>query len=400
MFSIQSITVLAPSLMYIGTNVFFNSLTTALWSLPLVLLFLFLMFNMRIYFFGKSKNKFLIEEVLPEKRIEKWVLIFLIEYSAYILTLSIAFLFYASGGGMLLFTFINIFSIVGVIISSLIFKKIFSIRRAELKARDMLIKMRYEGVPTWFTKHPWITTLILIIFNSVLFYLLTLIPYPQPPYPIVDQLGYEIYKWSYLFMYNFPYILLWIILTPIFLGIPYGKLPIRQYLKKITVGWEKHKTLKFMICILITCIVVYLNYLVMVDFFSYGIPIPDEYLAFYIFNFVLIFCIYFWQGFLFLGIIFILISKKMKSWIAIVVCSLIYSIFHPRFFFNLFMVPYMLTNISYLLIEWLISFIPGLISALIYFKVKNLFIISSIALSFEFGIRFLLQALMIIPLVY
>jgi len=389
MFSIQTITVLAPSLMYIGTNVFFNSITTALWSLPLVLLFLFIMFNMRIYFFGKAKNKFLIEEVLPEKRIEKWALIFIIEYSIYILTLSIAFLFYASGGGMMLLIYINIFSIVGVVINSLVFKKIFSIRRAELEARDILIKARYEGVPTWFTKHPWITILILIILNSVLFYLITFIPYPQPPYPVVDQLSYELYKLSYLFMVNIPYILLWIIITPILLGIPYGKLPIRQYLKKLTVDWDKHKTLKFMICILITLIVLYLNYFVMIDLFPYGMPVPVEYVAFYIFNFIWLFCFYFWQGFLFLGIIFILILKRLKSWIAIVIFSLIYSIFHPRFLFTLIITPHLLTNISFILTEWLISFIPGLLSALVYMKVKNLFIISSIAFSFEFAIRFL-----------
>ena len=57
----------------------------------------------------------------------------------------------------------------------------------------------------------------------------------------------------------------------------------------------------------------------------------------------------------------------------------------------------MFTDISYLLTEWLISFTPGLLSALVYMKVKNLFIISSTAFSFEIGIRSLLRFFMIIP---
>lgn len=128
MFLIQTITVLTPSLMYISTNNFINSITTALWALPFVLLFLFIMFEMWIYLFGKAKYQFLIEKLLPEKRIGKWLLIFLIEYFIYFLTLSFAFLVYFSGGLLVLFLFVAIFLLYGFIFVILVFRKMFIIQ--------------------------------------------------------------------------------------------------------------------------------------------------------------------------------------------------------------------------------------------------------------------------------
>ncbi|KKM77007.1 hypothetical protein LCGC14_1374430 [marine sediment metagenome] len=122
---IQTITVLTPSLMYISTNNFINSITTAFWALPFVLLFLFIMFEMWIYLFGKAKHQFLTEEVLPGKRIGKWLLIFLVEYFIYFLTLSSAFLIYFSGGLLVLFLFESIFLLYGFTLFALVFKKIF-----------------------------------------------------------------------------------------------------------------------------------------------------------------------------------------------------------------------------------------------------------------------------------
>jgi len=400
MFSIQIITVLAPSLMYIGTNVFFNSLTTALWSLPLVLLFLFIMFNMRIYFFGKSKNKFLIEEVLPEKKIGKWALIFIIEYSIYILTLAFAFLFYTSGGGMMLITFINFYSIIGILLSYLVFQKIFSIKRTEKTTLGIIREIPFEGRPTWFTKHIWITSLILVSFNIFFFYLISFIPIPPMPYLLVRGLGYELYKLFYLFMFNFLFVLLWIIVNPIFIGTPYGILSIGAYFKKITSDWDKYKAIKFIICISIALVVLYLSYYVIINYYFYGIPIRPEYANYYLYIIIYTFCIYFWQGFFFIGIVFMLFLKKLKSWLAILLISVVYSIFNPRFLLLILSSPYLLNDYSFLLTEWLFSFIPGLLSALVYMKVKNIFIISSIFLTFEYIVRFFTEVILYIPYIY
>jgi hypothetical protein len=82
---IQSISVLAPSLMYLGRSEFTISIITALGALPFVLLFLLIMFEIRVYFFGKLKYYYVIEEIHPEHKTTKWALIFLIEFILYFL---------------------------------------------------------------------------------------------------------------------------------------------------------------------------------------------------------------------------------------------------------------------------------------------------------------------------
>ncbi|MFX1376572.1 MAG: hypothetical protein ACFFA0_12250 [Promethearchaeota archaeon] len=109
MIIIQSTCVLAPSLMYIGKQEFYISIITALGALPFVLLFLLIMFELRVYFFGKMKYKFVIEEILPENKIVKWILIFLIEFVIYILIINISFTLYLSGGlDIMIFSLISV----------------------------------------------------------------------------------------------------------------------------------------------------------------------------------------------------------------------------------------------------------------------------------------------------
>ncbi|MFX1308423.1 MAG: hypothetical protein ACFE8C_01880, partial [Promethearchaeota archaeon] len=164
-FLIQTIAVIAPPLMYIGTNFFFNSLITALWALPFVLVLLFIMLELRIYLFGKSKHFFVIEEILPEKRIGKWLVIFVIEYFIYFLILPVTSSFYVIGGVESLFLFVSFFSFGGFILCALVFRKIFSIGRVDMKRKEKMLEIPFERQPTWFTEHSWITVSMLIFIN-------------------------------------------------------------------------------------------------------------------------------------------------------------------------------------------------------------------------------------------
>ena len=125
MLLIQIITVLAPSLKYIGQPIFLNSLFTVLWALPIILLFLFLMFEMRIFLFGKSKNIFIIEEAKPEKKLIKWFSIFTIEYTLYFVTLFISFIIYGIQGIVLYFIFVLVFLTFGLLLTYIIFNRLF-----------------------------------------------------------------------------------------------------------------------------------------------------------------------------------------------------------------------------------------------------------------------------------
>ena len=119
---IQSITVLAPSLMYIGRWEFYISIITAIEALPFVLLFLLIMFEMRVYFFGKMKNYYVIEEVLPEKKMTKWAIIFLIEYFLYFLFIVFTFTTYFIQGATLMIPLLIFVLVIGFIIALVIYK--------------------------------------------------------------------------------------------------------------------------------------------------------------------------------------------------------------------------------------------------------------------------------------
>ena len=392
---IQTITVLAPSLMYISTNNFINSITTAFWALPFVLLFLFIMFEMWIYLFGKAKHQFLTEEVLPGKRIGKWLLIFLVEYFIYFLTLSSAFLIYFSGGLLVLFLFVSIFLLYGFTLVTLVFKKIFLIRRGEIKTKDKVIKVPIEGFPTWFTKHTWITISILIILNLVFYTLFSFMPIPEFLHFTTDWLSNEIYKLLYLFAFNLINFLLWIVLPLILLGVPYGKSSIKEYLKIITLGGVKSKSVILVLNILITVLVVYLNYYIIVTLFSFGIPIPERYVNYYLYLIILNFCFYFWQCFAFIGVVFIIILRKIKPWKAIILIALIFSIFSPRYILFFTGGPVYSSTIPQILINWFYLFLPGLLIAFLYMKMKNIFIMGSIVMSVDFLLRSIIMYFLI-----
>ncbi|TKJ16602.1 MAG: hypothetical protein CEE43_19635 [Promethearchaeota archaeon Loki_b32] len=142
---IQTITVLAPSLMYIGQPIFLNSLFTVILALPIILLFLFLMFEMRIYLFGKSKNIFIIEEAKPEKKLTKWFFIFIIEYTLYFVTIFISFIIYEQGA-LIFSLFVIEFLCLGFIITLLIFKRLFTLRKPSLTKKETTIPI--EGKQT------------------------------------------------------------------------------------------------------------------------------------------------------------------------------------------------------------------------------------------------------------
>jgi len=142
---IQTITVLAPSLMYIGQPIFLNSLFTVIWALPFILLFLFLMFEIKIFLFGKSKNTFIIEEAKPEKKLTKWFFIFIIEYILYFVTFFISFIIYEQGA-LIFSLFVIEFLCLGFIITLLIFKRLFTLRKPSLTKKETTIPI--EGKQT------------------------------------------------------------------------------------------------------------------------------------------------------------------------------------------------------------------------------------------------------------
>jgi hypothetical protein len=126
-FLIQVITVLAPPIMYIGSSKFIDSFLISLGALPFILLLVFFMFEMRVHLFGKMKKSFLIEEVFPQKKVLKWLLIFLIEYIVFIFIYVGSIILFLTYGTMTMLLFLVFIFFLGVLVAIVIFNFMFPI---------------------------------------------------------------------------------------------------------------------------------------------------------------------------------------------------------------------------------------------------------------------------------
>ncbi|MFW9881361.1 MAG: hypothetical protein ACFFG0_50500 [Candidatus Thorarchaeota archaeon] len=77
---IQSISAIAPYLLYVFDRRFLDLFSTIIISLPYVWLFLLIMFELYIYLFGRAKYQYVVEEIRPENKIIKWIGIYIIVY--------------------------------------------------------------------------------------------------------------------------------------------------------------------------------------------------------------------------------------------------------------------------------------------------------------------------------
>ncbi len=137
---IQIIATLAPTLVYIFHYRFIELLITVLATLPFVLIFLILTFLLRVRLFGKKRYSYVLEEILPEKKMSKWVLIFGFEYMLYYLILLISNFLYFNDNFIVLFLTLFIISTIFTVILKSIFNKFFpkfSEEKPLVKKRDL-----------------------------------------------------------------------------------------------------------------------------------------------------------------------------------------------------------------------------------------------------------------------
>ncbi|UCC19614.1 MAG: hypothetical protein JSV62_16185 [Promethearchaeota archaeon] len=80
LFITQTLSTIAPYLLYIFDHRFLNLFTHIILSLPYVWIFLLIMFELYIYLFGRTKYKYVIEEIRPENKIIKWIGIYFIVF--------------------------------------------------------------------------------------------------------------------------------------------------------------------------------------------------------------------------------------------------------------------------------------------------------------------------------
>ncbi|NVM35663.1 MAG: hypothetical protein HWN81_08705 [Candidatus Lokiarchaeota archaeon] len=397
MYSIQTITVLAPSFMYIGKRVFINSILTALSALPFVLLFMFIMFELWVFFFGKSKNLFVIEEVLPENKIRKWLEIFLIEYFIYFAILTLSFTFYSIKNLLLMLLFLISFLIIGFISTSFIFERVFPSIKKD--------KISVEGIPTYFIRHIWKSLILILALNIVILYVISLFHYPFFfIFPEKIELNHELYKFFYFFIFNIFYLLLWIAINPYILGLPSGRLQFKQYLKKIIFGRGKSTPKKIFFSIFVGILIFFINFYIV---YSSTYEIIILLVVYILYNLFLIFSYYFWQEIALRSVMLPLILNKVKKWKAIILNNFMYSI--SQFFFLYitrtiptgFIKQTFILGVPAILIEFLFIFLTGFIIIYVYIKIENVIIASSFSLTLNITIRhFILVQLIIWPIYF
>ncbi|UCC18667.1 MAG: hypothetical protein JSV62_11230 [Promethearchaeota archaeon] len=393
MIFIQTITVLAPSLMYIGSIEFISSITTTFLALPFVLLFLFMIFEMRIYFFGKAKHFYIIEEAFPEKKLVKWLLIFAIDYGIYFFIISLSFTFYGFLGLSLLVTFLMILLLIGFIFVIIIFGKVFPKEKIEVEPKEGDFKSGIVRISIMSAQHYVMLLIIILGVNFGITYLTTFIQFPELLYSF-NWINKTVFLIIFLIACTGINILLWI-LTLIILGVPWERLSPMKSMRKIVLGDKKSMLKKITISIIITSLILFLNYLGLVDFFLR--EIPSEIYITYIYNIVISFSILFWEEFGFRGVLLNFSLKKLNIWKAIILNALLYSFYN--FVFLFLSSSFMVNVLPAMLLETLYIFLIGLLFAFIYTEIENLIILSSISLTFNVLIRVLFYIYIILPII-
>ena len=324
-------------------------------------------FELRILFFGKFKEHYVIEEINPENRFLKWILIIGIQYIISLGIILFLSTFYSYQEFLYLMIFLISISIIGLLSTILIFNKIFP-NIPELKTLPKTESKYMIGVKsTYFSRHPWISIFLLITLYFGTIYLLKFLfqsllhpswshYYLFEPY----QIELTIKKLLVLILYNLSSIVLLIIIIPKVIKLPYGKQPIRQYLVSIKARWPKPLSKYFI-----------WGALVSISILSFGISmclIFDEELGFLswdIFLIGLFFSNIIWQEVFFRGIILTILLEISNHRKAIFLDTLLF------FMFSLVSL-YFLGYDPFVLVISAIFFFLGYLFAYLSFKANSI----------------------------
>ena len=125
MILIQIIAVITPTFVYIFHHRFVDLLLTVLATLPLTLIFLIFIFLLRVLLFGKKRYFYVLDEISPENKIGKWLLIFITEYAIYYCLTSLSNYIYFKFDFMGLFLTLFIITLICTVILIVLFNIFF-----------------------------------------------------------------------------------------------------------------------------------------------------------------------------------------------------------------------------------------------------------------------------------
>lgn len=149
MIILQTIALFAPSFLYIGHPKFPSFFLATVIVVPFVWIFLIWTFQLKISFFNKFKNRYVIGEVKPQNRLFKWTLIVCIQYAIIFWMLSFILVFFINQQIFAIGVFYTITTLFSIMFCNLIFNKRFPI----VQEKSNRVEFFNDVVPTTFSRH-------------------------------------------------------------------------------------------------------------------------------------------------------------------------------------------------------------------------------------------------------
>ena len=273
MLTVLSLSIILPCFLFITNPRFFIFFFGIIACLPFAWIFLFLSFEMSIYFFGKRYKNYIVTD-LSAKSIFIWIVVLIIPLSIcfWIISISTLLFLHAHPFELYFSVFISLLLIMATIFNFLFYDKLFPLKRfKEVQGSDSKAIFRKITNPTFFTEHVWISVATLLIldfmFNFILLFITSILRsiIPQPivwfyNISVIDFLLDFAYYYAPLILSNIIFILIYFILIPKRFGIPYGRKPTGQFLNDTGLSWIKpiYKNLRYIIFGLIAIILMFL----------------------------------------------------------------------------------------------------------------------------------------------
>jgi predicted permease len=123
--SVQTVSTVSPSLMYIFHSNFFNILEMLSGLLPLVYIFLLLIFLMKIKLFSKVRNHYVVEEISSDNKFFNWLKILILTYIIYFIIILVAFFVFYTQELQTFLLIISLISLISLFFLTLYFKSLF-----------------------------------------------------------------------------------------------------------------------------------------------------------------------------------------------------------------------------------------------------------------------------------
>ncbi|MBA7604732.1 hypothetical protein ES703_11858 [subsurface metagenome] len=359
--SIQTISYFLPIFLFIGNPEFLNYLLSFITWYPVVLTLLLSMFQLKIRFFGRMKYKFVVEEVNPEKKVIKWIIIGVglhLIYLAFNFLGGILLTFYGASMMFLVTFFAGLFSF-GILLIS--FNSMFP---------KVLGKKKMISIRESFRKYPIFGTGFLLLLYGGFLFLPILIELPL--IFIVDVIPFIALLFIDFFVAFGVMALFWLLIVPRSLDLPEGKQSLKEYVK--TIGLKFDNKIVRNILLGIGCsIIFFISTFITANLFGdyifdleviFGTP-GSSIALFGWFFFIIALIPGIWEEIAFRGVITKLNLRRYSQRTTLIIVSVLFGLFH---FVNLLFGNDLIVTI----IQVIYAFLLGFLFGYIFIKTKSL----------------------------